>query len=805
MKFYSHIGEKGGKKELKHHLKGVGEESRHIICELPIKDKCFFSDISYLIGISHDFGKYTSFFQEYLINQKENKLSQHSFISAIFTAWQIQEYLDVNNNFKSYSYIPLIGYFIVLHHHGDLRSIGEDIPSYKDFKNPPCFSYAEPRTREKLQMTYKQIEDFKRPNRISIIENEYKEMVGASDIKDFLNTWLSILKKLNELRQNYENEGDGIKIALFLFTLLLYSILIDSDKRDAGNVSIIKRKKLMPDLVDRYREKQFNLCSRKTMDIIRNQIYKESILKIEEVSLENHLYTLTAPTGSGKTLTSFSVALNLRTRIEKEKGYMPRIIYSLPFITIIEQNYEVIRNVLCSEIEDFKENETAYILKHHYLSDLEYKEGDELKPLDESLLLIESWNSEVVITTFIQLLHTIIGFKNSFLKKYHNIAGSIILLDEVQNIPIEYWDLVEKVIKIVAEYFGCYFILLTATKPLILKEEYATEIVKNPKTYFEKLNRVLIKADLEKKNIDDFIKWFIENYNQENSYLIVANTIKSSKEIYEKIKTYKLKNPLFYLSTSIIPKHRAERIKKIKSLLDKNNIPILVSTQVVEAGVDIDFDVVIRDIGPLDSIIQVAGRCNREYTKDKKELYVFSLGQFASYVYGKIHPEISRELLNAKEIPESNFYDLINNYFEKVKFKINDDVSRYIWESMLELRFYEKNPPVRNGFEKMVSAFQLIKEKGEYIDIFVEIDEDAKNIWERYCKKIYEERDFLIRRNNYLKIRKEFRSYIISIRNYKDIFLPSEVCGMRYIPKNEIKNFYSPETGFCSEIDTLIF
>ena len=662
------------------------------------------------------------------------------------------------------------------------------------------FPYAESNLREKLKTMYEQVNNLKYQKRLDFIEENYRKVGLFNNVKDFLNSWLEVLMNLNKLNHNFKcKTDDDEKIILSLITSLLYSVLIDADKRDAGKISKISRKKLPKNLVDEYRKNYFDLQSSNLIDLIRNKIYDKVIYKIKNVSLQNHLFTLTAPTGSGKTLAAFSAALKLRARIEKEKGYIPRIIYSLPFITIIEQNYEVIQNVLSSGIKDFKENETSYILKHHYLTDLKYKEGKEDKPIDKALLLVESWQSEVIVTTFVQFLHTIIGFKNKFLKKYHNIAGSIILLDEVQNIPIEYWDIVGKVIKLLAVHFGCYFILLTATRPLILKEEDTLELVEDSQNYFKKLNRVVIKSDTNRRSIDEFTEWFKGNYDSKKSYLIVANTIRSSKEIYEKIKDYNLSNYLFYLSTSIIPKQRASRIKVVKNLLDSRNKPILVSTQVVEAGVDLDFDAVIRDIGPIDSIIQVAGRCNREYGKTQRQAYIFSLNSFASYVYGKIHPNLSKKILGNKKIWENDFYEITNRYFEEIKNKINDDASKYIWKAMLELRFYEKNPPQCDGHNIQVSEFQLIDEKGEYADIFVELDEEAQTIWEEYCEKVSGEKNFRKRRLAYLSIRRKFRSYIISARINKDIVLPAQVCGFRYIPQGQLKDFYSIETGFGAE------
>jgi len=311
------------------------------------------------------------------------------------------------------------------------------------------------------------------------------------------------------------------------------------------------------------KQPEFEEKNRSAVNHIRDEI-RMSALKNIYLSYKNYrVFTLTAPTGTGKTLTALSTALKLRKLLKKELDLKnePRIIYSLPFTSIIDQNYDVFDGVL-SQIEDFEKHESEYLLKHHHLSEIFYKtEGvDKEKDIDESLALIESWESEVVVTTFIQLFYALIGYENRSLKKFHNIVNSIIILDEVQNIPIEYWQLVQETLNAMANYFNCRIILMTATKPLIFKEGTYKELVDNYENYFnsDELNRVCLRVDSREMQITDFCNGL--NDLSGGSYLFVFNTIGSSLKFYADIKAKMQQSNLnfkaYYLSTNIIPKIR---------------------------------------------------------------------------------------------------------------------------------------------------------------------------------------------------------------------------------------------------------
>ncbi len=160
-----------------------------------------------------------------------------------------------------------------------------------------------------------------------------------------------------------------------------------------------------------------------------------------------------------------------------------RIIYSLPFTSIIEQNYDVLFDIFRG-IEDFEQNYSSYIIKHHNLSTVEYENEYRDYTKTEAELLIENWSSGVVVTTFVQLLETLVGARNRMLKKFNAIKGSIIILDEIQAIDIKYFDLVDYILRKACEYLDIRIIIMTATKPLILTD--AVELLEDNEKYFKK-------------------------------------------------------------------------------------------------------------------------------------------------------------------------------------------------------------------------------------------------------------------------------------------------------------------------------
>ncbi len=679
--------------------------------------------------------------------------------------------------------------------------------------------------REHLKALWSQKEDLLQESRFSDMAEELQSL-GIKDIGLFLTeeTFITIFKLLFRLNRQISEElaSEKLRMTVALWTMLLFSVLIDADKRRAAKVATVKRRQIPPDLVDRYIKKHFNE-ERTPLDSLRRQLYHEVMGSLARSlnDLPGKILTLTAPTGSGKTLTALSFAFKLRRRIDQEMEYLPRIIYALPFISIIEQNYSVFYDVL-SELPEFPRNEHAYLLKHHHLAEIRYREGSEERGVDEGLLLTESWESEVIVTTFVQLLHSIIGFKNSFLKKFHNIIGSILILDEVQSIPVEQWPLVRNFLKLLSKKFGVTVIQMTATRPLIFQEGEAQELIPSPEMHFQKLHRTLLKAKTQEKiSLDFFEEKIIETWDENNSLLVVLNTISMSIKVYEALKAKltdkllpcigypkttqegeimrllartKKMVPIVYLSTNINPLQRVARIDFLKAWVGQGLPVIVISTQVIEAGVDLDFQSVIRDIGPLDSIVQVAGRCNRSATKETPGMVqVYHLdGGGAEHVYKKLHVWGTSKILGDGVYPENTYIQGVERFFKRIHERIDTEQSQEIWKAFLKLDFYREDL-------SSVSDYRLITE-GPQVPIFTVLTGEDEIVLKQFKEQVLYEKDFKKRREAFLTWRRVFHERLITPRIERAIQnLPPVLEGskdLHFIPKDQVEDFYDLETGF---------
>jgi CRISPR-associated endonuclease/helicase Cas3 len=770
-------------KSLRLHLEGVAESSKQTIAtkrlDFPDIDNSTLEDITYILGVCHDFGKSTYFFQEYIretddgrkLKLKNNPQTKHGLISAIFTYYVLKKKLSEKN--EDLWYIAIFGYLMVKRHHGNLKNPVDEILSLIDDE-----------TIDVLVEQAKSID-------IQKVLDVYDGLLSDIDITEFLDEIKPISNEIRNSRRKltrFLKEQDSVYY--YVLFQLLYSSLINADKSDASGLINPQKHEISSTLIDDYRQIKGWKNSDNKMGNIRNSIYNDVISHVEFLNLHEKIYSLNVPTGTGKTLASFSLALKLREKIKNQLDFEPKIIYSLPFLSVIDQNCSVFEDVFKSVYGS--EPTTDILLKHHHLTDVFYSTDDDEFKEDKALFMIEGWNSEIIVTTFIQMFHTMISRRNRSLRKFHNLANSIIILDEVQSIPHEYWLLLKELLSAISRHFNTYFIFVTATQPLIFDEQKGeiSELVENKNHYFEQFDRIELNYNPDPMHIEDFknhVSRDIED-NGGKDFLIVLNTINSTKELYEHLLSQNFMNTeYYYLSTSITPK---ERLKKIQEIKENKNRKVIVSTQLIEAGVDIDVDIVYRDMATLDSINQVAGRCNRNYREgDKGIVNIVTLTddrqEFHRYIYSGFLIDKTKEVLEGfKTIPENQFLNLNNQYFKIVKGTQSNDNSKKLLGYLSNLRF-----------ENLQKDFQLIQNDYIKLDVFVELDALAQNLWKKY-QCIREIKNPLERKNEFLGIKKQFYEYVISVSKDKAQSLMDVETGIGYISREELNSWYDKETGF---------
>ena len=400
------------------------------------------------------------------------------------------------------------------------------------------------------------------------------------------------------------NPEQDPNFALSVFIRMLYSCLVDADfldteqfmnngtvQRDSGESMDVLLEKLQ-----NYTAKWLINRNDTTIDGRRSEILRNCL---EMGKSSKGLFQLTVPTGGGKSVASLAFALQ-----HAVENHMDRVIYVIPYTSIIEQNAQVFREILSSE----------NVLENH--SNVDYESSEEFKPMQ---LAAENWDKPVVVTTNVQFFESLYANKSSKCRKLHNIVNSVIIFDEAQMLPPNYLKPCMAMIEELLQQYGTSIVLCTATQPALqqfLPEKYvARELCPRREEQFRFFERVTYQ------NIDTVTEEeMAEKLQQEWHALCIVNTRKRAQRLYEQLQG----EGVYHLSTTMYPAHRKRVLAEIRERLDdkKGKKCIVISTSLVEAGVDLDFTSVYRELAGVDSIIQAAGRCNRNGERGKEESIV---------------------------------------------------------------------------------------------------------------------------------------------------------------------------------------
>lgn len=397
------------------------------------------------------------------------------------------------------------------------------------------------------------------------------------------------------------------------FTRMVFSALVDGDFLDTENF-------MSQGSVSRGGYETIEVLYRKVMEHIKH--WREDVENVEGLNktrtaiLEQCLaaakgdrgcYSLTVPTGGGKTISSLAFALQHAVYNEME-----RVIYVIPYTSIIEQNASVFQTILG------RENVLA-----HYCNALTDPDRQDSEIYEKHKLSTENWDAPVIVTTNVQFFESLYSNKVSKCRKLHNIANSVIIFDEVQMIPLHAMMPCVKAVEMLLKSYQVSTVLCTATQPAIekwLKPYFIKEICHNHAEIFQKLKRTEIK-NMGQVTEEDLL----QKVNAEKQVLIIVNTKAEAHKLYDLLE----EEGRYHLSTYMRPVDRKKVLDTIREKLEHGEICRVVSTSLVEAGVDIDFPLVFRENAGLDSIIQAAGRCNREGKRkaDESIVWVFSFGK----------------------------------------------------------------------------------------------------------------------------------------------------------------------------------
>jgi CRISPR-associated endonuclease/helicase Cas3 len=569
MAFYAHTPPEGSDDfhPLKAHLSKVAKKAEEFA------DKFQAGKIAYYAGLWHDLGKYNPEFQKYLeecdhASRLGNKAPSQKVPHAKYGAKLAAE-----------KFSPLTP--LIYGHHGGL----------------PEKEYMKDRLAEIKSETYSQI-----------LTNARSQSLN-----------LDISPEINQQLMNLVKDNLGYELLL----RILFSCLVDADYLDTethfdpenatkrGSTITVQ---MLWQTLQEAQEKLLAEATETKVNRVRLQVYQACL---NSASLEPGIFRLAVPTGGGKTRSGLAFAL-----AHAVKHNLDRVIVAVPYTSIIEQTVEVYRDIFGQDA----------VLEHH--SAVKPDEGNESDARSRQAiarLATQNWDAPLIVTTTVQLLESLFARRTSQCRKLHNIVGSVIILDEVQTLPVFLLDPILSVLRELCDRYRASVVLCTATQPAFegnspylqgFPSGSVRDIVPNAlaKQHFSSLSRVNYQIPEIAWSWQDLVQDL--ERREVSQALIVLNTRKNALDVLDAIDSTE-EDSLFHLSTLLCGQHRRKVLQTVRDRLNHNQPCILVSTQVVEAGVDLDFSLVYRAIAPLDRIVQAAGRCNREGKLNKGNVIVF--------------------------------------------------------------------------------------------------------------------------------------------------------------------------------------
>ena len=703
-------GKDGEIQNLVVHLEEVSKITGEFASKVGLKEQ------GELIGLLHDIGKASQKFEQYiksavgLINPDEDDYVDAAGLKGKVdhsTAGAQLVYRELSLKGKEEKFVAqILALCIASHHSGLIDCIS---PDGKD-------TYSKRMVKEKEKTHIYEV--------FGKLSDEAKErIISWLHSKEFLQNLVDRFKAL-------KSSSDSKETLTFKYGLLvrfLFSCLIDADRLNTADFEEPALKKYR-----RYGEyEDWNVLigrlnttmeefDSKGINAIRQKISQACYDFADKLDRPNGLYQLTVPTGGGKTFSSLRFALH-----HADKHKMDRIIYVLPYTTIIDQNAAEIRKVL--EERDKKGRYLNRVVLEHHSNLMPEQETARQK------VLSENWDAPVVLTTNVQVLEALFGAGTRGARRMHQLANAVIIFDEVQTLSVKCVQLFNMAVNFLVNNCGSTVVLCTATQPLLDKIEPKSralsvtagqQIVPDARKLFDDIKRVEIydRTKVGGWTVEELKELMGQQLLKSDSVLVVVNTKTSARELYKQSK--QIDNvETYHLSTHMCPAHRLDVLNQVKKCLDpKNPKPVIcISTQLIEAGVDISFGSVIRFLAGLDSIAQAAGRCNRhnEQYPALGEVYIINLA------------DENIERLDDIRIGKEKTERLLDEFKSNPKIFANDIISPEAMEQYYQYYFYQRanemNYPVssKSAVRREDNLFNLLSENKVSVDEYIRINKKA--------------------------------------------------------------------------------
>lgn len=712
--YYAHSTERQDKSDwqpLKNHLENVANIASKFSREFNAEK------LAYAAGLLHDIGKYSPEFQRRL--DGTNIRVDHSTAGA-------QESRKLYGIFQS-----RILQYIITGHHGGLLNYGtKEIGLEERLLRPFLPDYS-----------------------------EYRNEISAPD--------------LSKVRPSLTPINNKMGFAISFYTRMLFSCLVDADFLDTERFLSPDKSSLRGQYepfdelflkFDNYMKAKLSTSEENPINSYRREIYEQCIEKAE---LPPQMFSLTVPTGGGKTLSSMAFALN-----HLRKHNLNRILYVIPYTSIIEQNADVFRKIFGNK----------NVLEHHSNYDPKNEKSESTDLLQEKLKLSsENWDIPIIVTTNVQFFESLFSNRVSRCRKLHNLAKSVIILDEAQMLPTGFLKPCLAALSELVVNYGSTVVICTATQPnlngLLDENVKPVEIMSYPHELYEAFRRVHL-TDLGAVDDSDLSA----RLNAHKQVLCIVNTRKHAQKLYEQLSE---SESCYHLSARMCPVHRRMKLKKIKNLLKEGAKCRVISTQLIEAGVDIDFPAVYRAISGIDSVCQASGRCNREGKLASGEVYVFR----STEDYGKATHWQSRVAeigsMIFDEYDDSLSLPAVNRYFEKLYFYEGEGLDK----KKILPSFEERLRDIAFPYEDVADAFNLIE--NDTRDIIIPYDDKARSIIKQMQQTGFPG-----------KYGRNLQGYTVSIyvEEFKALERNNAISSIadRFFVLNKLEDYYSEDTGLLN-------